>query len=527
MSAGNPLDQFTFFPKLPVEVQQAIWGFASHLPRVVEMTFLPFRSKLSQRLESYGITKVKAVWTVPALLQVNFQSRMIAKKFYKLSFADHVVGNPVYFNPYADTLYFRKLSNIFAFHVAVLGRSNFIDQGKYGLLNNVCHIAIGGVGDCVHNIERIGLANIICSMRNLQSVSLDYDIAASLMNAQLGIVPFDMRKLLTMRWKDKDAPEFFKKTLPDVFYLAHEDFWDKINRLKKVSAIYPTGYWYMASFPNITKVEGERPIFDMAKSKSKSTSKPKPFRLTTFTFFPKLAPEIRRMIWKEALPGPNVVRIKDATPENIEMWMQHHKAEVIKVLASYKVPTLLHVNFESRQEAQKVYQLQFNQSMRGNGIYFDFTKDTLFFETYSALAAFHGGYINNLQKFVNERCLRNRTMRKKVRHLAIGRKEWPSYHRILDSVPTGVSKLLVRTENLETLILEKPGGSLRSWEMDLVRGREATLRDRWMRKLRKWKYTTTERIPGIYHATPRQMEDIEKYKKRKYIAYRKPRCSNL
>ena len=104
---GNWASSPTSFPRfqeLAKELRLLIWKEALKFPRIVTI------SQYSQVMYGPNPFRVKeglqAMWQVPALLQVNSESRVEAKKGYKQMFAWFRSKTPVYFNPEVDTLCF-------------------------------------------------------------------------------------------------------------------------------------------------------------------------------------------------------------------------------------------------------------------------------------------------------------------------------------------------------------------------------------------------------------------------------------
>ncbi|CZR52644.1 uncharacterized protein PAC_02521 [Phialocephala subalpina] len=102
---------------------------------------------------------------------------------------------------------------------------------------------------------------------------------------------------------------------------------------------------------------------------------PKPRRLglgpRKFRFFPDLPLELRLCIWEMVKPDGQLISIDaeyglDATGERIPDpnggWVVNKK-----VVASYKVPSLLHACHDSRIVAQKLYKQHFGDRLQGNG----------------------------------------------------------------------------------------------------------------------------------------------------------------
>jgi hypothetical protein len=74
--------------------------------------------------------------------------------------------------------------------------------------------------------------------------------------------------------------------------------------------------------------------------------------LSTFTLFPKLAPELRSMIWKYAASAPRSVRLFtiDGTLGTTD------PSQTLKVTGQSKHPGIVHVCSESREAAMKIYE---------------------------------------------------------------------------------------------------------------------------------------------------------------------------
>ncbi|KAK0101465.1 hypothetical protein ONS95_006637 [Cadophora gregata] len=85
-----------------------------------------------------------------------------------------------------------------------------------------------------------------------------------------------------------------------------------------------------------------------------------PLTLYSFTNFPKLPTEIRLMVWELVLPGERVIRIEDFTNTS----RRHKPCTTCRCIGSRAcVPTLLHVNHETRQLALKFYTVTFKNRL--------------------------------------------------------------------------------------------------------------------------------------------------------------------
>ncbi|KAI9049773.1 hypothetical protein LZ554_005924 [Drepanopeziza brunnea f. sp. 'monogermtubi'] len=96
-----------------------------------------------------------------------------------------------------------------------------------------------------------------------------------------------------------------------------------------------------------------------------------------FVLFPKLPPELRRMIWRCTYSDPKIVTIFNSGSD-----------EDPKVEASYNVPVALRVNFESREYAIHCHKLAFANNLGGNPVYFKFSSDALVIDGNSAMKEF-------------------------------------------------------------------------------------------------------------------------------------------
>jgi 2EXR family len=101
-------------------------------------------------------------------------------------------------------------------------------------------------------------------------------------------------------------------------------------------------------------------------------------KTTTFPLFSQLPPELRRKIWKHALPEPRVINVD---------YVQRTRSTAPSFVANHGPPTLLAVNREARAIALAQYEPAFRartgpaSDSRSSGFYFDFRRDTLCFAT--------------------------------------------------------------------------------------------------------------------------------------------------
>jgi hypothetical protein len=87
----------------------------------------------------------------------------------------------------------------------------------------------------------------------------------------------------------------------------------------------------------------------------------------TFTLFPKLATELRLKVWKMVLPGPRVVVVEYSKKTKLPF-------------SPARIPVILQVNRESRDEALKSYTLAFGLDGADGKIFFDFSNDIFVFD---------------------------------------------------------------------------------------------------------------------------------------------------
>ncbi|KAG4434830.1 hypothetical protein IFR05_009701 [Cadophora sp. M221] len=104
-----------------------------------------------------------------------------------------------------------------------------------------------------------------------------------------------------------------------------------------------------------------------------------------FALFPKLPLELRTMIWKQALPGPRVIAITNSTVHP-QTFAETLKPQPDRPKSNAVLPTLLHVNSESREITLKIYKLAFEHQLL-KPIYIDSCHDTLFFDDCEILKA--------------------------------------------------------------------------------------------------------------------------------------------
>lgn len=130
------------------------------------------------------------------------------------------------------------------------------------------------------------------------------------------------------------------------------------------------------------------------------------------------------MIWKEALPGVQAVRIT-ADGYNFRdrpTLMTKMNRYCYRGKASYVPSPLLAVNSESRTIVESQYPLVFGAQLGGRPIRFNYKKDILYFECPSAMINFYGGtlpmFTPELQVFGFSHDMSQ--VHDKVQHVAIG-----------------------------------------------------------------------------------------------------------
>lgn len=146
--------------------------------------------------------------------------------------------------------------------------------------------------------------------------------------------------------------------------------------------------------------------------------------LTEFKLFNQFAPEIRAMIWKEALPDAQAVKIT-ADGYNYQerpTLMRSMNRYVYRAKASYVPSPLLSVNREAHAIVESQYPLSFATQLGGRPIRFNFKMDILYFECPTAMVSFYGGTLPmfnpELQVFGFR--LDMSEIHNKVQHVAIG-----------------------------------------------------------------------------------------------------------
>ncbi|KAH8786804.1 hypothetical protein F5882DRAFT_495962 [Hyaloscypha sp. PMI_1271] len=159
-----------------------------------------------------------------------------------------------------------------------------------------------------------------------------------------------------------------------------------------------------------------------------------------FMLFPKLAPELRGMIWHFAANYQRTITIRGADPyvEANQMVAKHN---------AHIVPGILHANRESREIALKHYQIHFGPQFGGRHIFFNYDVDGLYFPFPSDLDAFYGWANDGMSQQDNSfLALSERLpMEKKLKRLVIG-----------NTIMLLGNALLRRFWRVEEVVLEAP-----------------------------------------------------------------------
>lgn len=110
---------------------------------------------------------------------------------------------------------------------------------------------------------------------------------------------------------------------------------------------------------------------------------------SSFTKFKELPPELRIKVWQQAMPGPRIIivespftKTQNQEARSLEDSLSRApKKDILEPTwrTRTEIPTLLHVNAESRHEALKRYQRFLGAGTAQPRIYIDFSRDTPFF----------------------------------------------------------------------------------------------------------------------------------------------------
>lgn len=139
----------------------------------------------------------------------------------------------------------------------------------------------------------------------------------------------------------------------------------------------------------------------------------------SFTYFPKLPPELRSRIWLFAANHGRTITIRD--DGLVRVRRVHHNAKV--------VPGILHANAESRSIARKHYQEHLGPHFNGKAIYLNYDADTLCFPTLLDFNTFYG--IEYGAKALADIVAVCREMEEKLKHLIVSGGTVIRYHNLL------------------------------------------------------------------------------------------------
>ncbi|KAI1378196.1 hypothetical protein F4677DRAFT_443411 [Hypoxylon crocopeplum] len=98
-----------------------------------------------------------------------------------------------------------------------------------------------------------------------------------------------------------------------------------------------------------------------------------------FSLFARLPIELRFKIWTYNLPGPRIVEIKCSTEESLTSHLRQGNGRPASCKSTSPIPVNLHACRESRLEGLKRYRLLFGVSPQPSRIFFDPSRDTLYF----------------------------------------------------------------------------------------------------------------------------------------------------
>ncbi|KAK2728776.1 hypothetical protein CKAH01_02826 [Colletotrichum kahawae] len=138
--------------------------------------------------------------------------------------------------------------------------------------------------------------------------------------------------------------------------------------------------------------------------------------LDHFHLFPYLPAELRLKIWNFNLPPPRIVPIQCGA-KSLSFAPDVHQAAQRRPSTSgcisyASIPVNLHVCHESRVEAMKSYRLSFGMTRNPGQIFFDRSRDVLYFGA-------RDGYMASEAQFMTVMALCDPTDLAEVRHLAV------------------------------------------------------------------------------------------------------------
>ena len=201
-----------------------------------------------------------------------------------------------------------------------------------------------------------------------------------------------------------------------------------------------------------------------------------------FTCFPKLPLELRREIWRHSMPGPRnitivhypadmrLLRVLDIDDEKHPWWRCRAYGGA--------VPTVLHVNKESRSATKEFFELTLHEQTRGFPVYLNFDRDTLCFRNERDLKGFYGRKYFSHLRHSDKEVTYMEPVEQKVQSLAIYINA-EHLHRIVRMWNT-----LDRFTNLKSLTVGRPFGVDHANDDD---ARATTLMRRWSTSNDKYK----------------------------------------
>lgn len=185
-----------------------------------------------------------------------------------------------------------------------------------------------------------------------------------------------------------------------------------------------------------------------------STQLPEPRRLRLgprkFPFFPKLPLELCLCIWEFALPDAQLVSFStvyslDEDGERVKDWEGRYVTER-DIVASYKVPSLLHTCKDARKVAQSVYKECFSHLLGNNGVWMDVTRDIICFEDPTTCGFFFDAEKDLLYQSMNDRQIKL-PIEEELAGIAFRnfpRELWPAAPRILSRMGKPKNMYLLR-----------------------------------------------------------------------------------
>jgi hypothetical protein len=170
--------KFTPFPKLPIELRRMVWLSAFPKQRVITITANGYKEEKKRHDSTYHhwVYRAKATYTVPSLLQVHGESRMIGQEIYRKAFGEQLGGRAIWFNFNTDILFFEDHIALAHFHGGHLPgfRGKFQVEGDgFGFNMVEVHQSVQSVmvGYCLFMEDIVG--GTLNRFHNLQTVYLE------------------------------------------------------------------------------------------------------------------------------------------------------------------------------------------------------------------------------------------------------------------------------------------------------------------------------------------------------------------